>query len=373
LTAKNVDYDLKEYKKMKSRVITLCTLFIIMGAVVLFTGCEPNVNNDGMAGGTTPLETTPRVPDVTHAPNTPNHPGATFTTPITPSAGDNDINEPESGFDNEPAVGGIPPTASFYDDVAPIPVMAMINDFENNNDENDESPPIELSGLCENKTGWGLGRHTDSKNRPTDALIAQNKYAHLGAIFIDGKTENKIYLTFDEGYENGFTPPILDALRDRGAKATFFITFDYARNEPGLIKRMINEGHEIANHSFSHPSFPGLTDEQVRDEIMKLHDYVKENFNYEMRLIRFPMGEFSERVLAITANLGYRSVFWSFAYVDWQVDNQPSFNEAFERITAASHPGAVVLLHAVSETNAEVLPSVIDYWIENGFELALFE
>jgi len=318
--------------KMKSKAITFCMVLVMAGVIMLFTGCEPNVSNDGMAGGTTPIETTQRIETT---------PGTTETTPrvteTTPVTGDNDI--------NEPAVGETTPTATLF----------------------------ELSMLPDAKIGWGLGRDTDSRNRPIDALTAQRKYGHLCAIFIDADTENKIYLTFDEGYENGHTPLILDALRDKGVNATFFVTYDYCKSQPGLIRRMIDEGHQLANHSYSHPSFPGLSDERVREEILKLHDYVKDNFGYEMRLIRFPMGEFSERVLAVTAELGYRSVFWSFAYVDWQVDNQPPPDEAFRKITAASHPGAVILLHAVSATNAEILPGVIDYWVENGFEMALFE
>ena len=348
--------------KMKSKTLTLCALFMLAGVAMLITGCEPNVNNDGLAGGTTPIETTPRV---TH-----NAPGTVTTTPTNPIMGDNDINETDFGNENEPAVGGTSPTAPLFNENDSIPASATILLPE---DEEDELIYIDLSELSEAKIGWGLGRHTDSKNRPTDAIAAQDKYSHLGAIFIDNETENKIYLTFDEGYENGHTQPILDTLKEKGVKATFFVTYDYVKDEPDLIKRMIDEGHELANHSYKHPSFPGLSDERVREEILTLHDYVEENFGYNMRLIRFPMGEFSERVLGITANLGYRSVFWSFAYVDWQVDSQPPADEALEKITTASHPGAVVLLHAVSSTNAEVLPSVIDYWHENGFEIALFE
>jgi peptidoglycan-N-acetylmuramic acid deacetylase len=136
---------------------------------------------------------------------------------------------------------------------------------------------------------------------------------------------------------------------------------------------MIAEGHALGNHSWSHPSFPALTDGEIRDEIMKLHDYVKENFGYEMNLIRFPKGEFSEQVLALTKALGYKSVFWSFAYVDWNVDNQPPASESFTKITQASHPGAVILLHAVSCTNAEILGDVIDYWTGIGFEPDLIQ
>jgi peptidoglycan-N-acetylmuramic acid deacetylase len=311
------------------KTITLCVIIAALGCVLLFTGCEPNVNNDGIGENLNPIETTPRITSA--------HPPAT-TTPVTP-------NHPENPEENNPinedeAVGNNPTAFSFSIQ--------------------------ELSAI-----GWGLGRQTDERNRPLDALAAQSEYGHLGAVFIDDKTDNKIYLTFDEGYENGFSPRILDVLRDKGAAATFFVTYDYCKSEPELVRRMIDEGHELGNHSWSHPSFPSLSDGQIRDEIMKLHDYVRENFGYKMRLIRFPMGEFSERVLAVTNQLGYKSVFWSFAYLDWNVNNQPSESEAYGRITQGSHPGAVILLHAVSCTNAEVLGDVIDYWREQGLELGL--
>ena len=308
---------------MKSKAITICALIIIMGCLLVFTGCEPNVHHGGAGGtGTTPLHTTPRVTTTT-----PEH----TTTPHTTTT------------EEKEAAGGNPTAFNFS--------------------------VAELS----NKIGWGLGKAVDDKNRPIDALSAQAEFGELGVIFIDADTDNKIYLTFDEGYENGFSPAILDVLREKGAKATFFVTYDYCKDEPGLIKRMLDEGHEVGNHSFSHPSFPDITDVQVREEIMKLHDYVKENFGYEMRLIRFPRGEFTECVLELTQELGYRSVFWSFAYVDWNVDSQPNPDEAFGKITAATHPGAVVLLHAVSSTNAGILGDVLDYWAANDFEVGLFE
>jgi peptidoglycan-N-acetylmuramic acid deacetylase len=111
--------------------------------------------------------------------------------------------------------------------------------------------------------------------------------------------------------------------------------------------------------------------EQVRDEIGKLHDYVKETFEYEMNLIRFPMGEFSERSLAVAKDMGYTSVFWSFAYMDWNVNNQPEPNASLEKIKAKTHPGGIFLLHAVSQTNAEILGDVVDYWHSEGYKLGV--
>ena len=132
------------------------------------------------------------------------------------------------------------------------------------------------------------------------------------------------------------------------------------QSEPELVQRMIDEGHIVGNHSVNHPSFPEISLEECQQEIMELHDYVKENFGYEMSLFRFPMGEFSEADLKVVQDLGYRSVFWSFAYRDWLVDEQPDPQEAIATIEDKCHPGAIYLLHAVSETNAQILGQVID-------------
>ncbi|MDR2558094.1 MAG: polysaccharide deacetylase family protein [Oscillospiraceae bacterium] len=309
------------------KTITLSVIIAVVGCVLLFTGCEPNVNNDGIGENINPIETTPRT--------------TTTPPPITREPEHDRDNENEI-VDEEEAVGNNPTAFSF-----------TIREL-------DAGEIAAVPAVSDTAVGWGLGRETDDRNRPLDALAAQSKYGHLGAVFIDDKTDSKIYLTFDEGYENGFSCRILDVLREKNAAAVFFITYDYAKNEPELVRRMIDEGHALGNHSWSHPSFPNLNDEQIREEIMKLHDYIKENFNYEMRLIRFPMGEFSERVLTVTRSLGYQSVFWSFAYVDWNVSSQPNPVEALEKITKAAHPGAVILLHAVSSTNAEILGDVID-------------
>ncbi|MCL2698178.1 MAG: polysaccharide deacetylase family protein [Oscillospiraceae bacterium] len=330
------------------KTITLSVIIAAIGCVLLFTGCEPNVSNDGIGENLNPIETTPRI--TTTSP-------AVTTTPATPAAPNRDRDNENEIFNDEAAVGRNPTAFSF-----------SVQELH----ANAHSAAADAVST-DTAVGWGLGKAVDERSRPLDALAAQSKYGHLGAIFIDDKTDNKIYLTFDEGYENGFSPRILDALRERNVKATFFITYDYAKNEPELIRRMINDGHELGNHSWSHPSFPGLTDGQITEEIMKLHDYIKENFSYEMRLIRFPKGEFSERVLAAAQNLGYQSVFWSFAYVDWNVNSQPDRGEAFDKITQATHPGAVILLHAVSCTNAEILGGVVDYWHGQGMKLSLFE
>lgn len=219
--------------------------------------------------------------------------------------------------------------------------------------------------------GWGLGKETDAENRPLDAVNAQEKYAQYNVAFI-GENEKKIYLTFDEGYENGYTAQILDTLKEKQVKAIFFVTYDYCKSSPELVQRMIDEGHVVGNHSYSHASFPECSEKEVREEITLLHDYVKENFNYEMSLVRFPKGEFSEKTLEIASSLGYKSVFWSFAYADWDKDSQMNPAEAYDKIANASHNGAIYLLHAVSQTNAEILNDVIDFWQDNDYEIAIF-
>lgn len=234
------------------------------------------------------------------------------------------------------------------------------------------SSSVDLSSLDNTKQGWGQGVQLDEKNRPLASLSFQEKYGKYDAWFI-GEEEPVIYLTFDCGYENGYTPMILDTLLEKDVPAVFFCVSDYVERQPELVQRMIDEGHIVGNHSVNHPSFPDLSAEECRQEIMELHDYVKENFGYEMSLFRFPMGEFSEADLKVVQDLGYRSVFWSFAYRDWLVDEQPDPQEAIATIEDKCHPGAIYLLHAVSETNAQILGQVIDDLRGEGYVFCAYQ
>lgn len=218
------------------------------------------------------------------------------------------------------------------------------------------------------KICYGQGYETDSVNRPVGATDAQEKYGALGALFIGDADDKTIYLTFDEGYENGCTARILDTLKAKGATATFYVTMDYVKSSPELVKRMIDEGHEVGNHTSTHPSLPDVSDEQFFEELNRLERYISDNFGgYRTVSLRPPRGEFSARTLKLAKNMGYETVLWSFAYNDWETDNQPDKDKAYSRITSASHNGAVYLLHAVSETNTAILSDVIDYWLENGY------
>ena len=226
---------------------------------------------------------------------------------------------------------------------------------------------IALSANGDTKTAWGLGTSADSFGRPLDAVNAESKYGDLGGLFVGDSEHKRVWLTFDEGYENGYTEKILDVLKEKNVRAVFFVTYDYAKDNPALIERMINEGHTVGNHTMSHPSLPELSDDEIRAELSELHEYIKQNFGYDMYVMRPPKGEFSERVLNIAKDLGYTTVLWSFAYYDWDVNAQTAPDAAFEKITSKTHPGEVCLLHAVSKTNAEILGQVIDYWRNNDY------
>lgn len=217
------------------------------------------------------------------------------------------------------------------------------------------------------KIAYGLGSAVDSQNRPIDAVNYESKYSELGGLFIGGAEHKYLWLTFDEGYENGFTAKILDILKEKNVHAVFFVTLDYAERNPELIQRMIDEGHTVGNHTCTHPSLPECSVERQREELSKLHEYIKQNFNYDMYVMRPPKGEFSEQTLACAKELGYTTVLWSFAYPDWEPSNQPDTAFAYNKITSKTHNGAVYLLHAVSETNTKILGKVIDYWNDNGY------
>ena len=224
-----------------------------------------------------------------------------------------------------------------------------------------------LYDIDNTKIAYGMGVETDSENRPLGAIDAQRKYGDKGALFIGDGDVKRLWLTFDEGYENGFTAEILDTLKEKNVRAVFFVTYDYAVKNPELIRRMIDEGHTVGNHTFSHPSLPDCSPDELYNELSQLHEYIREEFDYEMYVMRPPMGEFSERVLKCAADMGYTTVLWSFAYPDWDVNAQPEKSAAYEKITSKTHSGAVYLLHAVSETNTAILGDVIDYWRENGY------
>jgi peptidoglycan-N-acetylmuramic acid deacetylase len=222
-----------------------------------------------------------------------------------------------------------------------------------------------IDSLSANKIVWGPGNIKEHR-QPEEPLRLQNKYEALGADWLL-KDEKSVCLTFDEGYENGFTPAILDTLKEKQVRAVFFVTYDFAKDNGDLIKRMIDEGHIVGNHSWHHYSMDELDTETARKEVTYLHDYILDTFGYHMEYFRFPKGEFSERALGIVNELGYKSVFWSYAYADWDTASQPDESTAFTGICESTHPGEIMLLHAVSKTNADILGKVIDDIRQQGY------
>lgn len=220
---------------------------------------------------------------------------------------------------------------------------------------------------------FGFGSEVDENNRPTGLQWYINRYGKYTADFIQPES-NYIYLTMDEGYEYGLTEGILDTLKEKNVKAVFFITLPYAKQNPELVQRMIDEGHVVGNHSVTHPSagLSTLSVEQQINEVKEVNDYVLEHFGYQMYLFRFPTGAFSEQSLAIVQSQGYRSVFWSFAYKDWVVDEQPDVASSLANALNKVHGGAIYLLHAESTTNASMLADFIDGCRAKGFEFGYY-
>ena len=224
------------------------------------------------------------------------------------------------------------------------------------------------AGLRNDKTiGWGIKRGQNNM-QPDVGTANKQLLEENGGICLGKDTEKVIYLTFDEGYEAGYTSKILDTLKENEVKATFFITAHYLNTASELVERMINEGHIVGNHTVNHPSMPSISDEEIETEIMQLHQAVYEKFNYEMKYLRPPKGEFNERTLKKTSELGYKTVMWSFAYVDWNEKNQPSIEKSKETIINNFHCGEIMLLHPNSKTNAEVLDTIIKEAKNQGYE-----
>ncbi len=214
---------------------------------------------------------------------------------------------------------------------------------------------------------WGLGfgeeGTTPAGNVSADELKEQDAY------YVGDTSKNVIYLTFDCGYENGNTEKILDALNKHNAQGTFFVVGNFLETAPEIVKRMNEEGHLVGNHTYHHPDMSSISDlsafQKEMDDVANLY---KEITGQEMvKLYRPPQGKFNMENLAMAKQLGYRTFFWSLAYVDWYQDNQPSAEEAYGKLLPRIHPGAIVLLHATSETNGAIMDELLTKWEEMGY------
>ena len=202
---------------------------------------------------------------------------------------------------------------------------------------------------------------------PNGIINFQQTYGKYNADFINDTSKKVIYLTMDEGFSNEQTADVLDILREKDVRVTFFCTMDFIEKRPDYIRRMLDEGHKIGDHSITHQSMPSLSRDEQQSEIMTVVDYMKENYDYDVMLFRFPYGHFSDECLALVNNLGLKSVFWSFAYDDYSSE-QPDPDESLEWMMQCLHPGAIYLLHADSATNLALLPGLIDRVRAEGYE-----
>ena len=185
------------------------------------------------------------------------------------------------------------------------------------------------------------------------------------------KTPDKIlYLTFDAGYENGNTAAILDALKKHNAPATFFVVGNYIETSPELVKRMVEEGHTVGNHTYHHPDMSKISSKEAFEKELKdLENLFEKTTGQPMKkYYRPPQGKYSESNLQLAKDMGYKTFFWSLAYVDWYQDKQPTKEEAFKKLLGRIHPGAVILLHSTSSTNAQILDELMTKWEEMGYQ-----
>lgn len=197
----------------------------------------------------------------------------------------------------------------------------------------------------------------------------QKEFDKYGALTLDTKTKEKaLYLTFDCGWEhNNLTSRVLDVLKEKNVPAAFFCTLDHISKQPELIQRMIDEGHIVGNHSAKHPSFAEIDRTHMAKEIEQTENYLRENFGYCAKYFRFPAGEYNENALDLVASLGYMSVFWSVAYNDWNVESVKGKDYAVKTVLSRLHNGAVILLHSVSQDNADALGEIIDSARAQGY------
>ena len=228
-------------------------------------------------------------------------------------------------------------------------------------------PTTVLPASSSSEGNWGLSFQEEGVRPVGNATPSE--LAKYQAAYADETDEKVIYLTFDAGYENGNTPLILKALKNHNAKATFFVVGNFVKDNPKLIKEMVSQGHIVGNHTYHHPDMSQISDPaSFQEEITSLEKKYQEITGLEMqKFYRPPQGKYSESNLKMAQELGYQTVFWSLAYVDWYLDQQPTQEEAYAKLLPRIHPGAVVLLHSTSKINAEILDDLLTKWEQEGY------
>ena len=219
---------------------------------------------------------------------------------------------------------------------------------------------------------WGL--HFDAEGQAPSGPLDRAALEKLGAVYAGDGAEPVLYLTFDAGYENGCTARILDTLAKHDVKAAFFLVGHYMETNQDLVRRMAEEGHTVANHTMHHPDMTKLSAEEAAAELTDLENLYREITGAELaKFYRPPQGIYDEASLKTARELGYKTVFWSLAYADWDNNAQPTARQALDKLLPRTHNGAVVLLHSTSQTNAQVLDELLTTWEEMGYRFGTLE
>ncbi|RFU62938.1 delta-lactam-biosynthetic de-N-acetylase [Peribacillus glennii] len=228
---------------------------------------------------------------------------------------------------------------------------------------------LSTKALAESSSPHSWGFKKGRNGMPAEAGQAYDgMIARYGAVYKGDPAKKDIYLTFDNGYENGYTTKVMDVLKKHHVPGTFFITGHYLNTAPDLVKRMVKEGHTVGNHSWHHPDMTTITNEKIREEL----EMVREKTEWltgqkEMKYLRPPRGVFSERTMAVAKEEGYQHIFWSLAFKDWVVDQQKGPQYSYNEVMKQIHPGAILLLHTVSKDNADALDSIITDLKKQGY------
>ena len=220
---------------------------------------------------------------------------------------------------------------------------------------------------------WGLSFRTEGS--PPIGPAGSDELRQYDAAYLGDPTDKVIYLTFDAGYENGSTAKILDTLKKHNIPAAFFLVGNYMEKNADLVRRMVDEGHIVGNHTMHHPDMSKLTDKAAfQKELTDLEDLFRTVTGKELpKFYRPPQGLYSAENLKIAKEMGYKTVFWSLAYVDWNNDSQPTAEYAFSKLLPRTHNGAVVLLHSTSQTNAQILDELLTKWKDQGYRFESIE
>lgn len=258
-------------------------------------------------------------------------------------------------------------------DVEPVKPVDPVKSAQPPTKDPAPAVPAAVTEPATESYSWYFRRNSEHQT-PAISEDVQLMLANNDAFYVLPNNDKKIYLTFDEGYENGYTGQILDILKTNNVRAAFFITGHYLKSQPELVTRMKNEGHLVCNHTSNHPDLSTVSQEKFEQEITSLESNFQDLTGLKMdKYLRPPMGNYSPASLGYARETGYRTVFWSMAFKDWDVSNQPGAEYSYQHVINNIHPGAVILLHAVSQSNTEALDRIIKDLTAQGYIFALFD